>query len=282
MGKRAGVAKAAALLAAASAAGAAAFMAGRRLWGRLQRDEHEYPSMFGQAEVFTMNTDDGTPVRVLYVGGGFQSATYLGRRRMEPVFEYYRGFDHMFDAGIPIEHVLMLGGGGYSYPKHLLSTTQDSPAIDVVEIDPAIVDIARRHFFVDELEREHGPQGSGRLRSFTQDGLDYLRQAPQGFYDVVINDSFGGADPTVALLTSGALCEARRCMVPGGLYLLNAVVPQDEPQLLTTFMEVLLEGFDNVYAISCFDEEFAGEDNWLLVGTDGSYPFGGVEARLSR
>ena len=47
-------------------------------------------------------------------------------------------------------------------------------------------------------------------------------------------------------------------------------------------MMLLLEGFGNVYAISCFDEEFAGEDNWLLVGTDGSYPFGGVEARLSR
>ena len=280
MGK--GIIKAAAALAAGAAAGAAAFAAGRRLWGRLQRDEHSYPSMFGEAEVFTMQTEDGTPVRVLYVGGGFQSASYLGRRRMEPVFEYYRGFDHMFDAGIPIQRVLMLGGGGFSYPKHLLSTTQGAPSIDVVEIDPAIVQIARKHFFVDELEREHGAGGSGRLRCFTQDGLDYLRQAPAGFYDVVINDSFGGADPTVALLTSGALDAAKRCMVPGGLYLLNAVVPEDEPSLLTTFMELLLEGFENAYAISCYDEEFAGEENWLVVGTDGSYAFEGVERWLSR
>lgn len=280
MGKDIG--RKAAALAAATAAGTAAFLAGRRLWGRMQRDEHSYPSMFGDAEVFTMQTEDGTPVRVLYVGGGFQSATYLGRRRMEPVFEYYRGFDHMFDPGIPVNRVLMLGGGGFSYPKHLLTSRAGGPSIDVVEIDPAIVRIARRHFFVDELERAHGPAGSERLRCFEQDGLDYLRQAPAGFYDVVINDSFGGADPTVALLTSGALEQAKRCMVPGGLYLLNAVVPEEEPGLLTTFMEILLEAFENAYAISCLDEEFAGEENWLVVGTDGSYAFQGVERWLSR
>ena len=38
-----GIIKAAAALAAGAAAGAAAFAAGRRLWGRLQRDEHSYP-----------------------------------------------------------------------------------------------------------------------------------------------------------------------------------------------------------------------------------------------
>ncbi|MGN0072242.1 MAG: spermidine synthase [Coriobacteriales bacterium] len=280
MGK--GVVGKAAVLAAASALGAAAFVVGRRLWGRMQRDEHSYPSMFGEAEVFTMQTDDGTPVRVLYVGGGFQSASYLGRRRMEPVFEYYRGFDHMFDPGIPVNRVLMLGGGGFSYPKHLLSSRPGGPSIDVVEIDPAIVQIARKHFFVDELERKHGAGGSRRLRCFEQDGLEYLRQAPPGFYDVVINDSFGGADPTVALLTRAALEEAKRCMVPGGLYLLNAVVPEVGPGLLNTFMELLLEAFENAYAISCYDEEFAGEENWLVVGTDGSYAFEDVERWLSR
>ena len=60
------------------------------------------------------------------------------------------------------------------------------------------------------------------------------------------------------------------------------MVPEDEPSLLTTFMELLLEGFENAYAISCYDEEFAGEENWLVVGTDGSYAFEGVERWLSR
>ena len=275
--------KRAAIIAAAFAVPAVATAAkiARRRHDRKPRGEYSYPSMFGDAEVFTMETDDGTPVRVLYVGGGFQSATYLGRDRFMPVFEYYRAFDHMFEAGIDIDRVLMLGGGGFSYPKHLLKS-QDDVAIDVVELDPAIVDIARKHFFVDELEAEHGDAGTGRLGIYVQDGLDFLREAPDARYDVIINDSFDGANPTVGLLTSTALLEAKRTLRPGGLYLLNAVVGEDDDDRLRTFMEIMLEGFDNVYAISCFDEEFAGEENWLIVGTDASYCFSGVGAMLSR
>lgn len=275
--------KRAAIVAAAFAVPAVAAVAKvvKRRRDREFRGEYSYPSMFGDAEVFTMETEDGVPVRVLYVGGGFQSASYLGCDRFKPVFEYYRAFDHMFEAGIDIDRVLMLGGGGFSYPKHLL-TSQPEVGIDVVELDPAIVDIARRHFFVDELEAEHGAKGTGRLGVYVEDGLDFLREAPDERYDVVINDSFDGANPTVGLLTSTALLEAKRTLRPGGLYMLNAVVGEGDNDVLRTFMEVVLEGFDNVYAISCFDEEFAGEENWLIVGTDASYCFSGVEAMLSR
>ena len=251
----------------------------RRLCHRCE--EYSYPSLFGDAEAFTMETDDGTPVRVLYVGGGFQSATYLGCDRFKPVFEYYRAFDHMFEAAFDIKRVAMLGGGGFSYPKHLL-TSRDDVSIDVVELDGTIVDIARRHFFVDELEAAHGEGGSGRLGIYVQDGLEFLREADDTSYDVIINDSFDGANPTVGLLTSSALARAKRVLRPGGLYMLNAVVGDGDDHVLKTFMEVVSEGFDNVYAISCIDEEFAGEENWLIIGTDESYVFSGVEAMMSR
>ena len=61
---------------------------------------------------------DGEPILALVAGGAYQSATYLGKRRFEPVFAYHRAFDCMFQAGIDVRDVLMLGGGGYSYPKH--------------------------------------------------------------------------------------------------------------------------------------------------------------------
>ena len=272
-------------IAAAGLAGAAASaVAGKKLHEAAKRrrlGEYSYPSMFGDAEVFTMQTPEGTDVRVLYVGGGFQSATYLGADRFKPVFEYYRAFDHMFDAGIAIDSVLMLGGGGFSYPKHLLTSTDDV-CIDVVELDEAIVDIARRHFFVDELDAAFGERGQGRLGIFVQDGLEFLKNSPSASYDVVINDAFDGANPTVGLLTSSALASSKRVLRAGGLYMLNAVVPQEDPGVLKTFMEVVAQGFDNVYAICAYDEEFAGEDNWLIIGTDASYRFEGVSAMLSQ
>ena len=262
------------------AAGAGAFWFGRRALGRKARDEHTYASMFGPAEVFCIQSEDGTDVRVLFVGGGFQSATYLGERRFEPVFEYYRGFDHMFDAGFTIENILMLGGGGFSYPKHLL-TSREGVCIDAVEIDPVIVKIARKHFYLGELEKAYGPKGQERLGVYTADALEFVRAAKDASYSVIINDSFDGANPQVSLLTNGALAEAKRVLKPGGLYLLNAVIGEDEQDVLQTFMDVLLEQFTYVCAIPSIDEEFAGEDNYLIVASDELYCFEGVVCSAS-
>ena len=33
---------------------------------------------------------------------------------------------------------------------------------------------------------------------------------------------------------------------------------------------------DSVYVIDASDDEFGGADNYLLIATDGSYPFTGV------
>ncbi len=44
--------------------------------------------------------------------GAYQSATYLGKRRYEPVFSYYRAFDCLFEARPAAHDVLVLGGGG--------------------------------------------------------------------------------------------------------------------------------------------------------------------------
>lgn len=308
-------------------------------------EEFNYPTMFGEAQVFTLETDDederecedadakhygegggaddtserresvdteqhGRPIRVLYVGGGFQSASYLGDARFEPVFEYYRAFDHMFESARPINHVLMIGAGAYSYPKHLLTSRNDT-TIDVVEIDPAIVEIARKHFFVDELEQRYGENGTeqaGRLRTIVEDGVTFLAHAQSAAYDAIINDSFDGTNPTGLLLTPESIRQAKRCLTPGGLYLLNAVVdaeeyeefeereeagstgnentreheesPRANTSIVDAAMRALSEHFAFVYEIPCIDLEFSGADNYLVIATDEPCAFTGVQSAL--
>ena len=97
---------------------------------------------------------DGEPVRVLQTGGVYQSATYLDERRMEPVFSYYRAFDHAFTLRPDTRRVLMIGGGGYAWPKHVLAT-RDDVSLDAVEIDASVTEVARRWFFLDEAMSAH-------------------------------------------------------------------------------------------------------------------------------
>lgn len=236
-------------------------------------------TMFGPAVIRNARGDNGERIRALQVGGAFQSATYLDERRFEPCFEYYRAFDHLFEANIPMKNILMLGGGGFAYPKHVMST-RPNIKMTVVERDPAVVKIAKRWFFVDELIKKYDLEKTERLKIEVADAREFVAAAPQHSYDAVINDCFEGTLPVASLLTKAALLEAKRVLVDGGVYMLNAVIFPQEKKLLNTFMELLAEAFAYVCAIPCIDEEFSGADNYLIVGSDAMHSFSGANSFL--
>ncbi len=163
-------------------------------------DAYLYPkTMFGPALVYTRADEDGRPVRLLRVGRSVQSATYVDEdSRFEPVFDYYLAFDLMFEVNPRIQNVLMLGGGGYAYPKHLIATRPEA-RIDVVEIDPAITSIARRHFFLGELIEEYGLAGADEC-----DG-----QVGEGAGDVPAGEDTGGDRHSDVLAGGGTACDER-------------------------------------------------------------------------
>lgn len=253
------------------------------------RDVHRIRTARGAALVKTVRTADDTPVRVLQQGGVYQSATYLDERRFEPVFAYYRAFDTMFEAeaafsrvaGHGIRTVLMLGGGGFSYPKHLLTSKSDIQ-MDVVEVDPAIVDAARRWFFVDELEgqlADDATSNGNSLRVITGEGRAFL-QAPSApdapaCYDVIVNDAFTGAAPVRALATLEAARAVKARLNMGGLYLANVVSRSEGADLsfLRDEVATLSQVFAHVQVIPCSDATFGGEDNYLVIASDGGYEF---------
>lgn len=234
----------------------------------------------GLARVKKVRDAQGSAVRVLEQGGVYQSATYLDERRFEPVFAYYRAFDCMFDAeavmrvsyGHGIDRALMLGGGGFAYPKHAL-TTHDALVMDVVEIDPAVTRLARRWFYLDELERMAGP----RLGVHTADARSFVSGAlAEGArYDAIVNDCFSGAEPVRSLATVEALCQVKVCLSPGGLYLANVVSESGGANIdfLRDLMATAAAVFANVHVVPCEDASFGAEDNYLLIATDGEYSF---------
>ena len=270
-----------------------------------RQDRHTVRTMAGAAHVYTVTGPGDVPVRVLEQGGVWQSATYLDDRRMEPVFAYYRAFDHIFEAalsgGPAVRRVLMLGGGGYAYPKYALTRYPDL-VMDVAEIDPAVTQAARDYFFLDELEgRVNGraadaerAAGERRLNVITADGRAFLdllarknRAADEGAraggarpalldrYDAVINDTFSGAEPVRSLATAEALSAAKACLVPGGLFLANVVSRREgaDVSFLRDLAATAAEVYAHVHVIPCTDDAFGGEDNYLLIATDSPAAF---------
>lgn len=189
-------------LGALGVAGVSALLA----YGVRKVDPRFYRTKFGPAVVCTMTGPDGRAVRLLLVGRSVQSATYVDEEyRAEPVFDYYLTFDLMFDAKPDIERVLMVGGGGYAYPKHIIATRPEVH-MDVVEIDPAITRIALTDFYLAEYLSDYPFGGTYDLGRICADGCDYLADLSR-----VVQEELGGegrgADETECE-TSGAKHDA--------------------------------------------------------------------------
>lgn len=239
---------------------------------------HAVRTRSGTAFVYTVRDGAGEPVRVLSQGGVYQSATYLGERRFEPVFAYQRAFDRMFEPGMPVRRVLMVGGGGYAYPKHAM-LSRPEVEMTVVELDAAVTDAARRFFFLDELLARPGV--AERLHLVEGDGRTYMERAAEGgepAFDVIVNDAFSGSEPVRALATVEAAQAARATLRAGGLYLANVVSRERGSDLsfLRDEVATLACAFAHVNVIPVSDEEFGGEDNYLLVATDSPHAFEGA------
>lgn len=246
-------------------------------WVRLCIDPHAARTGAGMALVYTRPGPDGSPVRVLRQGGVFQSATYLDERRFEPVFAYQRAFEVVLGEGEPTpdrsHRVLAIGGGGFAWPKLALTSHADL-AMDVVEVDTAVVEVARRWFFLDELEARAG----SRLNVVVGDGRAFVEgpDAAPACYDAIVNDAFSGGEPVYALATVEAAHAIKRRLVPDGVYAVN-VVSRDggaDVTFLRDEVATLLQAFSHVHVLTVEDDDWAGEDNYLVIATDGdaAYP----------
>ena len=222
----------------------------------------------GWALVYTTRDASGQDVRVLRTGGVYQSATYLGTRRMEPVFVYYRAFGRVFELRPEARHILVIGGGGCAFPK-LVATTHPEAHLDVVEIEPAVIRAARRWFFAGEAANLMHAAG-GSLNLICDDGRAVLERAAAGSYDALVLDAFVGAEPVRALATVEAARAARRALSEQGVLLANVVSRHGGTNVsfLRSYTATLREVFSYVAIAPATDEEHAEEDNYLVAASD--------------
>jgi spermidine synthase len=111
------------------------------------------------------------------------------------------------------QSVLIVGLGGGTIAR-ALERVLPQATIDTVEIDPAVVRVARKYFGF-----ESGP----RMRVHEEDGRVYVRRAiREGLhYDLVILDAFDQEYIPEHMLTQEFLGEVRQVIAPGGVLAAN-------------------------------------------------------------
>jgi spermidine synthase len=156
---------------------------------------------------------DQGEVRTLYLDGVSHSA--MDRSAPDRhVFTYTRYFHLPFlytDSVADVDRVLFVGGGGFTGPK--IFADRYDVTVDVVEIDPAVVQAARDYFGL-----ETGPN----LQVHTMDGRQFLRQTDQT-YDLIVLDAYRRDSVPFHLTTTEFFTLAESRLTAEGVLLANII-----------------------------------------------------------
>jgi len=149
--------------------------------------------------------------------------------------------------------ILIIGLGGGTLPRTLEKLLPDAD-IDVVEIDPAVVGVARQYF---------GFRPDERVHLSVQDGRAYVRQSLRGSkrYELIMLDAYEHQYIPEHMLTREFLTEVRSLLQPGGIVAAN------------TFSSSRLYQNESVTYSSVFGEFYnLRSGNRVILATNGPLP----------
>ncbi|HSK47409.1 MAG TPA: fused MFS/spermidine synthase [Coriobacteriia bacterium] len=207
-----------------------------------------------------LRVTDNAGIRLLRFERNRQSSMYLDDP-FETDFEY-PGYLHLTMALRPdAARTLVIGLGGGSVVKRMW---RDYPrmSLDVVELDPEVVDIARRFFALPD---------DPRIRIFVEDGRGFIRFAPD-VYDIVVVDAFDDDRVPRPLVTEEFMREVRDSLSSEGVVAYNFIGavygPHSKPfrSLHRTLSNVWAKVW--VFPVGFSDDVTDKSRNIILLATD--------------
>ncbi|WP_431856888.1 spermidine synthase [Azospirillum sp.] len=174
----------------------------------------EAPSAFGGLKVVSIADPAGVaPVRALLRDGLVQNAM-AADGRSDALFAY--ALENLALSAVPApKRALVLGLGAGFVPMALAAR---GVSVDVVEIDPKVVEVAGRHFGF----------RAGAVGVHTEDARTFVRRCAEP-YDIVLVDLFNGDGMPEHLVTLEFMTDLANCLTPGGAVAANTFFATGNP-----------------------------------------------------
>lgn len=150
---------------------------------------------------------------------------------------------------------LVVGLGGGTLPMFLRKYYPNA-TIDAVDIDPEVVDVARKFF---------GFREDGLMKAHVGDGRRFVENARQP-YDAAFLDAFGPGGIPAHLTTQEFLQAVRRALTPGGVVVGNLWGPIVNP-LYDSMVRTYQEVFDELLIL-----DVRGAENKILLALPRKQP----------
>jgi spermidine synthase len=210
----------------------------------IRRDAHVSPFL-RETNYFTINInrrtlDDGTVSLALVLDHLIHSfSTPDDPLRLEYGYErIYRELTDLKAESHPQPRTAFIGGGGYTYPRYI-ETAYPGSTVHVVEIDPAVTQVAYEFL---------GVPADSRIVPFNEDARLFFNErrwdAP---YDIIYGDAFNDLSVPYHLTTSEFAGLVHEALAPDGVYMVNIIDSYQRGEFLRAFLNTLDQHFEHVY-----------------------------------
>ncbi len=135
------------------------------------------------------------------------------------------------------KRILVIGLGGGTLPS-FLHKHYPAAVIDAVDIDPVVVDVARRYF---------GFRDDALMKGHVGDGRRFVEEVRQP-YDMIFLDAYGSDSVPEHLATEEFLRAVRRAVKPDGIVVGN-IWGRGHNRLYDTMVRTYQEVFDDLYIL---------------------------------
>ncbi|MDP6635999.1 MAG: fused MFS/spermidine synthase [Phycisphaerae bacterium] len=135
------------------------------------------------------------------------------------------------------KRILVVGLGGGSIPNFLHKRYPDTH-IDVVDIDPMVVEVAKKYF---------GFREDKTLRVHVADGRAFIENCKKP-YDIIFLDAYGAEDIPYALATREFLQAVRKAVTAKGVVVTN-LMDAVSNRLYDSMVRTYIDVFDEVHVV---------------------------------
>jgi tetratricopeptide (TPR) repeat protein len=178
----------------------------------------------------------------------------------------HAGVTHLLSQEKDKLSVLVIGGGGYVFPRYIAKVWPGS-RVDVVEIDPGVTRAAMEAF---GLERDT------TITTFTMDARNYVNQlskqnrgqgqAQATLYDFIYEDALNDYSVPYQLTTKEFNDKIARMLTDSGAYMIELIDIYDSGLFVGSFVNTLEQTFAHVYVIAESEPRSARNTFVIIAG----------------
>lgn len=166
------------------------------------------------------------------------------------VFEIYDSYPKLYDILSnlgDVNSVLVLGGGGFSYPKYYISHYSNK-TMDVIEINPKLIDISFEYLYLDKLYALHDPYHK-RLNIYCTDAYEFIIKTSKK-YDGIFIDLYLDNEPLDIIFEERFIFNIKRILNKDKFISINYILHENGLDKLYKLKELLSKYFTNIRIIT--------------------------------